>query len=87
MFLQHCKIYLCGTKKDLVEGELKNRRKVDYHTVTDYAEGKFTPAPGAWVITKFISLAQVVLTKSYSAESWPKTPIILFRGLKHCSFQ
>ncbi|XP_013397844.1 ras-related protein Rab-24 [Lingula anatina] len=34
---ENCKIYLCGTKKDLVD-ENKNNRKVDYHMVTDYAD-------------------------------------------------
>lgn len=34
---ESCKIYLCGTKKDIVDEE-KNRRQVDYHTTTDYAD-------------------------------------------------
>ena len=36
---QSCKIYLCGTKVDLVADE-KNRRQVDYHTTTDFADGQ-----------------------------------------------
>ena len=36
--LQHCNLYLCGCKKDLVDNE-KNMRQVDYHNVLDYAEG------------------------------------------------
>ncbi|CAH1782749.1 unnamed protein product [Owenia fusiformis] len=32
-----CKIYLCGTKKDLVISD-KRTREVDYHMTTDYAE-------------------------------------------------
>lgn len=32
-----CRIYLCGTKLDLVQGDRK-LRKVDYHTTTDYAD-------------------------------------------------
>ena len=41
------------------------------------------PAPGAWFITKFISLAQVVPGPvwPYSAESWPKTPFIYVLGI------
>ena len=35
---EHCRLYLCGTKKDLVEGENKHMRQVDYHMVTDYAD-------------------------------------------------
>ena len=35
---QNCKIYLCGTKYDLVQSD-KKLRQVDYHTTTDYAEG------------------------------------------------
>ncbi|XP_071481981.1 ras-related protein Rab-24-like isoform X2 [Diadema antillarum] len=34
---EHCKIYLCGTKIDLVEEDRKSRR-VDYHATTDYAD-------------------------------------------------
>ncbi|XP_022086566.1 ras-related protein Rab-24-like [Acanthaster planci] len=34
---EFCKIYLCGTKFDLVDDDRK-RRQVDYHSVTDYAE-------------------------------------------------
>ena len=38
------------------------------------------PAPGVWVTTKFITLAQVVHgpVKPYSAEPWHKTPFISF---------
>jgi len=32
-----CRIYLCGTKYDVVE-ENKRKRQVDYHFVTDFAE-------------------------------------------------
>ncbi|GFU06919.1 ras-related protein Rab-24 [Nephila pilipes] len=35
-FEEKCLLYLCGTKKDLVNCDLK-RRAVDYHSVTDYA--------------------------------------------------
>ncbi|XP_030841442.1 ras-related protein Rab-24-like isoform X1 [Strongylocentrotus purpuratus] len=34
---EHCKIYLCGTKVDLVQDD-KRCRKVDYHVTTDYAD-------------------------------------------------
>ncbi|XP_076372676.1 ras-related protein Rab-24-like isoform X2 [Tachypleus tridentatus] len=34
---ENCKIYLCGTKKDLVQ-EDRQMRKVDYHITTDYAD-------------------------------------------------
>ncbi|XP_033102798.1 ras-related protein Rab-24-like [Anneissia japonica] len=34
---EKCKIYLCGTKVDLVEDDKKNR-KVDYHETTDYGD-------------------------------------------------
>ena len=36
------------------------------------------PAPGAWFMPKFISLAQVIPgpVLLYSAESWPVTPFI-----------
>ena len=33
-------IYLCGTKMDLLEGDEKVNRQVDYHDVLDYAESK-----------------------------------------------
>lgn len=33
----NCKIYLCGTKHDLVQSDKKSRQ-VDYHTTTDYAD-------------------------------------------------
>ena len=41
---------------------------------------KIDPAPGVWFITKFISFTQVVsgLVWPYSAESWPKIPVISF---------
>ncbi|KAI8479775.1 Ras- protein Rab-24 [Branchiostoma belcheri] len=34
-----CKVYLCGTKLDLVQ-ENRKARKVDYHMTTDYADGE-----------------------------------------------
>ena len=34
---EKCRVYLCGTKLDLVQEE-RNLRQVDYHTVTDYAD-------------------------------------------------
>ncbi|KAG8200958.1 hypothetical protein JTE90_020595 [Oedothorax gibbosus] len=34
---QNCKVYLCGTKKDLIKNGGKPRA-VDYHSVTDYAD-------------------------------------------------
>ncbi|XP_072032357.1 ras-related protein Rab-24-like isoform X2 [Amphiura filiformis] len=34
---EKCKIYLCGTKYDLVDEDRKNRQ-VDYHLTTDYAD-------------------------------------------------
>ncbi|KAK3727036.1 hypothetical protein QZH41_012557 [Actinostola sp. cb2023] len=33
----NCKIYLCGTKLDIVQPD-KKLRNVDYHTTTDYAD-------------------------------------------------
>ncbi|KAJ8266908.1 hypothetical protein GJAV_G00136040 [Gymnothorax javanicus] len=34
---EHCKIYLCGTKNDLVEAD-RSMRQVDYHDVQDFAD-------------------------------------------------
>lgn len=34
---EHCKIYLCGTKNDLVEAD-RSVRQVDYHDVQDFAD-------------------------------------------------
>ncbi|CAN2390011.1 RAB24, partial [Pristimantis euphronides] len=36
-FEEHCKIYICGTKSDLVEND-KSMRQVDFHDVQDYAD-------------------------------------------------
>ncbi|KAG9265900.1 ras-related protein Rab-24 [Astyanax mexicanus] len=36
-FEEHCKIYLCGTKNDLIEAD-RSARQVDYHDVTDFAD-------------------------------------------------
>ncbi|XP_076835594.1 ras-related protein Rab-24 [Brachyhypopomus gauderio] len=36
-FEEHCKIYLCGTKNDLIEAD-RAMRQVDYHDVQDFAE-------------------------------------------------
>lgn len=35
---QGCRIYLCGTKSDLLE-EDRRKRGVDFHDVQDYADG------------------------------------------------
>ncbi|XP_014666003.1 PREDICTED: ras-related protein Rab-24-like [Priapulus caudatus] len=35
---EKCKIYLCGTKQDLVDGDLKKHRSVDYYNTTDFAD-------------------------------------------------
>uniref|UniRef100_A0A3Q4H721 RAB24, member RAS oncogene family n=1 Tax=Neolamprologus brichardi TaxID=32507 RepID=A0A3Q4H721_NEOBR len=34
---EHCKIYLCGTKSDLIQ-EDRSLRKIDYHDAQDFAE-------------------------------------------------
>uniref|UniRef100_A0A8C1SNU7 Ras-related protein Rab-24 n=1 Tax=Cyprinus carpio TaxID=7962 RepID=A0A8C1SNU7_CYPCA len=34
---EHCKIYLCGTKSDLIEAD-RSVRQVDYHDVQDFAD-------------------------------------------------
>ncbi|MGH0155895.1 UNVERIFIED_CONTAM: hypothetical protein FKN15_030107 [Acipenser sinensis] len=39
-----CRIYLCGTKSDLV-GNDRSTRKVDYHDVQDYADGTDQTTP------------------------------------------
>ncbi|XP_077122053.1 ras-related protein Rab-24 [Ranitomeya variabilis] len=36
-FEEHCRIYVCGTKSDLVEYD-KGMRQVDFHDVQDYAD-------------------------------------------------
>ncbi|KAE8614892.1 hypothetical protein XENTR_v10008344 [Xenopus tropicalis] len=36
-FEEHCRIYICGTKSDLLEND-KSLRQVDFHDVQDYAE-------------------------------------------------
>ncbi|XP_040261309.1 ras-related protein Rab-24 isoform X2 [Bufo bufo] len=36
-FEEHCRIYICGTKSDLVEID-KSMRQVDFHDVQDYAD-------------------------------------------------
>ncbi|XP_073425325.1 ras-related protein Rab-24 [Dendrobates tinctorius] len=36
-FEEHCRIYICGTKSDLVEYD-KGMRQVDFHDVQDYAD-------------------------------------------------
>lgn len=41
--LQHCKIYLCGTKNDLIQGD-RSLRRIDYHDVQDFAEGIYSLA-------------------------------------------
>ncbi|XP_053573033.1 ras-related protein Rab-24 isoform X2 [Bombina bombina] len=33
---EHCRIYICGTKSDLVEN--KSQRRVDFHDVQDYVD-------------------------------------------------
>ena len=35
--LQDCKIYLCGTKKDKLQGQ-EASRAIDYHDTVDYAD-------------------------------------------------
>lgn len=39
--IQHCKIYLCGTKNDLVEAD-RSVRQIDYHDAQDFAEGSLS---------------------------------------------
>ncbi|XP_068601158.1 ras-related protein Rab-24 isoform X1 [Brachionichthys hirsutus] len=34
---EHCKIYLCGTKNDLLEAD-RSLRQIDYHDTQDFAE-------------------------------------------------
>ncbi|XP_053317863.1 ras-related protein Rab-24 [Spea bombifrons] len=36
-FEEHCRIYICGTKSDLVEND-RSLRQVDFHDVQDYAD-------------------------------------------------
>lgn len=46
--LQQCKIYLCGTKNDLVTVD-RSLRQVDYHDAQDFAEGNYSPH---WSLTR-----------------------------------
>ena len=50
-----CKIYLCGTKKDLVDAD-KRLRQVDYHTTTDYADGLYY-----WIVKFLLIIIFTVL--------------------------
>uniref|UniRef100_A0A3B4AEQ6 Ras-related protein Rab-24 n=1 Tax=Periophthalmus magnuspinnatus TaxID=409849 RepID=A0A3B4AEQ6_9GOBI len=38
---EHCKIYLCGTKNDLIQGD-RSLRQIDFHDAQDFAEGTTT---------------------------------------------
>uniref|UniRef100_A0A8C5B397 Ras-related protein Rab-24 n=1 Tax=Gadus morhua TaxID=8049 RepID=A0A8C5B397_GADMO len=40
---EHCKIYLCGTKNDLVQAD-RGLRQIDFHDAQDFAEGT-SPSP------------------------------------------
>lgn len=42
--LQGCRIYLCGTKSDLLE-EDRRKRGIDFHDVQDYADGTASAGP------------------------------------------
>lgn len=37
--VQACVIYLCGTKKDLLNCDSRHNAQIDYHNVRDYADG------------------------------------------------
>lgn len=39
--LQQCKIYLCGTKNDLISAD-RSLRQIDYHDAQDFAEGNYS---------------------------------------------
>lgn len=39
---QGCRIYLCATKKDLID-EDRTLRQIDYHDAQDFAEGNWSP--------------------------------------------
>lgn len=41
---QGCRIYLCGTKSDLLE-EDRRKRGVDFHDVQDYVDGMAGAGP------------------------------------------
>uniref|UniRef100_A0A8C2YY11 Ras-related protein Rab-24 n=1 Tax=Cyclopterus lumpus TaxID=8103 RepID=A0A8C2YY11_CYCLU len=36
---EHCKIYLCGTKSDVIEGD-RSQRQIDHHDAQDFADGE-----------------------------------------------
>lgn len=38
---QQCKIYLCGTKNDLITAD-RSLRQIDYHDAQDFAEGIYS---------------------------------------------
>lgn len=77
---ENCKIYLCGTKLDLVKKD-KRVREVDYHTTTDYAdeiEGKLfetSSLTGHNVGELFYDVAKTCLEEPY--EQVEKEPLIL----------
>uniref|UniRef100_A0A3B5R3A6 Ras-related protein Rab-24 n=1 Tax=Xiphophorus maculatus TaxID=8083 RepID=A0A3B5R3A6_XIPMA len=52
---EHCKIYVCGTKSDLIEGE-RALRQVDFHDAQDFAEGD-EPRPTSRLWESVISVA------------------------------
>lgn len=70
----NCKIYLCGTKHDMVQND-KKLRQVDYHTTTDYADEinakvfETSSKTGHNVDELFFELAQ-----DYSREEEPPDP-------------
>lgn len=59
---QGCRIYLCGTKSDLLE-EDRRKRGVDFHDVQDYADGRARRRAGtgrSWLGTLVWVLARLL---------------------------
>ncbi|KAK2144082.1 hypothetical protein LSH36_788g03036 [Paralvinella palmiformis] len=70
----NCKIYLCGTKKDIVDDE-KNMRQVDYHMTTDFADEidalvyETSSKTGENISELFLKIASDFLANSKSSET------------------
>uniref|UniRef100_A0A3Q0R103 Ras-related protein Rab-24 n=1 Tax=Amphilophus citrinellus TaxID=61819 RepID=A0A3Q0R103_AMPCI len=54
---EHCKIYLCGTKNDLIQ-EDRSLRKIDYHDAQDFAEGECSRPVGVLTYELFQKVAE-----------------------------
>ncbi|KAH0629924.1 hypothetical protein JD844_012415 [Phrynosoma platyrhinos] len=77
-FEENCRIYLCGTKSDLLD-EDRRKREIDFHDVQDYAEDELFQK----VAEDYIQFTAFEMTEEKGLDLNQKSPTTYFYSCCH----